>query len=307
MPMKALYTTIGGEIIAEKRDGVRRLLTPDPLGSTVALLDSNQTKTDSFAYWPYGEQRSRTGTTPTRFAWQGAFQGATDHQHRRYAKAYDAIVAQARAATPNGLPAHGLGRTLYGYGRKSPVSSSSIAGWAGAQAKKPPKDRRRGKNPRYYPCFEVMQCLLQIRANPCRCRNPKVPPPSLMLCVFWQESSLGRDPASRVAGNLGTMTDIGLVELERVGCNPTGIRIDTPLNGRPDIADLTWCEMVHMSSHHLGCIGLDRYGPPYPAALKRRIRQCEQDLGCAWDILGAAVAGTAFNAVCEELVRVVHK
>ena len=61
------YTTVNGEIIAEKRNGVRRLYVPDPLGSTVALLDNTQAQTDTFSYWPYGEEKSRTGTTPTPF------------------------------------------------------------------------------------------------------------------------------------------------------------------------------------------------------------------------------------------------
>ena len=45
------YTTVNGEIISEKRNGVRSLYVPDPLGSTVALLDNTQTKTDTFEYW----------------------------------------------------------------------------------------------------------------------------------------------------------------------------------------------------------------------------------------------------------------
>jgi hypothetical protein len=61
------YTTINGEVIAEKRNGARRLYVPDPLGSTVALLDNTQTQTDTFTYWPYGAVRTRTGTTATPF------------------------------------------------------------------------------------------------------------------------------------------------------------------------------------------------------------------------------------------------
>lgn len=49
------YTTINGEVIAEKRNGARRLYVPDPLGSTVALLDNTQTQVDTATYWPYGE------------------------------------------------------------------------------------------------------------------------------------------------------------------------------------------------------------------------------------------------------------
>jgi len=37
--MKARYTAVGGEVVSEVRDGIRRDYVPDPLGSTVALLD----------------------------------------------------------------------------------------------------------------------------------------------------------------------------------------------------------------------------------------------------------------------------
>ena len=47
------YTTLDGEIVYENRGGVERDYVPDALGSTVALLDSAQAKTDTFTYWPY--------------------------------------------------------------------------------------------------------------------------------------------------------------------------------------------------------------------------------------------------------------
>ena len=71
MPMKVRYTTLDGEIVAESRGGVRKQYVPDPLGSTVALLDGTQSITDTFRYWPYGEVASRTGTTPTPFQYVG--------------------------------------------------------------------------------------------------------------------------------------------------------------------------------------------------------------------------------------------
>ena len=52
-------TVVDGEVIAEKRSGVRRQYVPDPLGSTVALLGNTQTKTDTFNYWPYRAEQER--------------------------------------------------------------------------------------------------------------------------------------------------------------------------------------------------------------------------------------------------------
>jgi RHS repeat-associated protein len=81
------YTTIKGEVIAEKRNGSRRLYVPDPLGSTVALLDNTQTQVDTFAYWPYGEVRTSTGTTPPPFQFVGTAGYYTDGVSRSYVRA----------------------------------------------------------------------------------------------------------------------------------------------------------------------------------------------------------------------------
>ncbi|MBC6969037.1 MAG: hypothetical protein DWB60_03535, partial [Armatimonadetes bacterium] len=39
---------------------------PDPLGSTIALLDQNQHITDTFSYWPYDEMHTSSGSTGTQ-------------------------------------------------------------------------------------------------------------------------------------------------------------------------------------------------------------------------------------------------
>ena len=71
MAMKVKYTVMNGEILSENRGGVERDYVPDPQGNTIALMDSNQTITDTFNYWPYGELQSRTGTNPTPFRYVG--------------------------------------------------------------------------------------------------------------------------------------------------------------------------------------------------------------------------------------------
>src|SRR5438876_9198170 len=81
------YTTVNGEIIAEKRNGVRKFYVPDPLGSTVALLDNTQAQTDTFSYWPYGEQRTRTGTTATPFQYVGTQGYYRDSASKTYVRA----------------------------------------------------------------------------------------------------------------------------------------------------------------------------------------------------------------------------
>lgn len=71
MAMAVVYTQFCGMLVHETRNGVDREYLPDPLGSTAALLDSNQQISDSWEYWPYGEVMSRTGTNPTPFTFVG--------------------------------------------------------------------------------------------------------------------------------------------------------------------------------------------------------------------------------------------
>jgi RHS repeat-associated protein len=132
MPMKVRYTTVNGEIIAEKRDGVRRSYVPDPLGSTVALLDNTQTKTDTFQYWPYGEERSRTGTTPTPFRFLGSRGYYRDSPARTYVRARHLNSAKASWLTTDPLAFRGRdvpGRqTMYAYAGDSPTVSMDPSG-----------------------------------------------------------------------------------------------------------------------------------------------------------------------------------
>ncbi len=73
MAMTVRYLTIDGEIISETRNGVRSDYIPDPLGSTAALINSSHTITDTFLWWPYGEQRSHVGSSVTPFGFSGGF------------------------------------------------------------------------------------------------------------------------------------------------------------------------------------------------------------------------------------------
>jgi RHS repeat-associated protein len=71
MALAVVYANFGGGIVSESRSSVVRDYMPDPLGSTAALLDGTQTKTDTWEYWPYGEVASRMGTSVTPFTFVG--------------------------------------------------------------------------------------------------------------------------------------------------------------------------------------------------------------------------------------------
>ncbi|MBS1714938.1 MAG: hypothetical protein JST30_11445 [Armatimonadetes bacterium] len=85
MAMKARYTVVEGEVVSEVRLGIRKDYVPDPLGSTVALLDNSQSVTDSWEYWPYGEVR--TGSSATPFQFVGTLGYYKDSSRRTYVRA----------------------------------------------------------------------------------------------------------------------------------------------------------------------------------------------------------------------------
>ena len=71
MSMKARYTNVDGQIIAERRSGTRSNYVPDSVGSTIALTDDVQNVSDIFSYWPFGEISSWSGASLTSFRFGG--------------------------------------------------------------------------------------------------------------------------------------------------------------------------------------------------------------------------------------------
>jgi len=69
--LSVAYTTINGEIVSEKRNGVPSDYIPDALGSTIALLSDTHQITDTWTYWPNGQVRTHTGSSITPFTFGG--------------------------------------------------------------------------------------------------------------------------------------------------------------------------------------------------------------------------------------------
>ncbi len=151
------YTVANGQILAEGRDGGARRYAADPLGSTVALVNPTGTITDTFTYWPYGEERTRTGTTPTPFRFGGTLGYYRDDAGRTYVRARALAPRSGRWLTPDpvtGLPDLGpltartlrtdpdslgredratAGREIYGYAASNPTSWQDVDGRAPAK------------------------------------------------------------------------------------------------------------------------------------------------------------------------------
>jgi RHS repeat-associated protein len=120
------YTVIDGVIVHEDRDGVQRNYRPDTLGNTVALTDATTT-TDTMAYWPYGEVRTRTGTNATRFLFVGTLgysqDGGSGKLH--YVRARYYMASWGRWTTVDPLWPF---LSPYGYVRSHPLNSSDPSG-----------------------------------------------------------------------------------------------------------------------------------------------------------------------------------
>lgn len=137
----ANYTVIDGELVSENRDGVEHDYVPDPLGSTVALLDNTQAQTDTFTYWPYGEERTRTGTTATPFRYVGAWGAYRDSATLCHIRGRELSVNLGRWKTIDWLE---QGVLQYVYALDSPVSWIDIYGLF-AQKAGPQVDKQFGK------------------------------------------------------------------------------------------------------------------------------------------------------------------
>lgn len=122
------YTVFDGEILSETRDGVKRDYVPDPLGSTIALLDSSQTKTDTFDYWPYGKVRARTGSTDTPFQFVGTlgyYKDVADHSYIRE-RVLDSTIG--RFLSPDPLESDKPAIAPYVYTGGSPIARIDPSG-----------------------------------------------------------------------------------------------------------------------------------------------------------------------------------
>ena len=123
------YLTVNGKILSESRSGVESDYIPDPQGSTSALINSSQTITDTFTWWPYGEERSHLGSSVTPFGYQGTLGYYADGDSGR-------VYVQTRVFAPSNtlwLTVDSLWpfERPYGYADQNPVTKSDPTGKGG--------------------------------------------------------------------------------------------------------------------------------------------------------------------------------
>ena len=167
------YTVAQGEVIAEKRGGTRSLYVPDPLGSTLALIDNTQTITDSWVYWPYGEAKTRTGTTATPFQYVGTQGYYHDSDGRGYVRARYLDKAKARWLTEDPLTQSPAEPNLYVYASCSPLVFTDREGLQSTLA------RGIGE---FWACFNRHLEGGKSRTDACRACASLLPPSSSLNC-----------------------------------------------------------------------------------------------------------------------------
>jgi RHS repeat-associated protein len=101
---KASYLNLDGEVLGENREGVRRDYVADPLGSVVAELDGAGAKAAEFDYWPYGEERTASGSSGSPHRFVGSLGYHTDVPSRKvYVRARDYLPREGRWSTVDPL------------------------------------------------------------------------------------------------------------------------------------------------------------------------------------------------------------
>lgn len=130
MAASVTYTVWDGQVVSEDRAGVLRDYVPDPLGNTIALLDSGHNITDSWTYWPYGEVQSHGGSSTTPFTFLGTLGYFVDFLNQLYVRARHLRVELTRWVT---VDPQWPRQASYSYARSSPTvvtdSTGSVPQW----------------------------------------------------------------------------------------------------------------------------------------------------------------------------------
>jgi len=122
MAMRVRYTTHNGRLVGENRSGTKRDYVPDPLGSTVALLDGSQAQTDTFTSWPFGDERVRTGSNPAPHRFVGVRGYYRSSASRTYVRARFLRPDLGRWLTPDPAAQGAYQVNTFGYAAFNPTT-----------------------------------------------------------------------------------------------------------------------------------------------------------------------------------------
>ena len=87
MPMSVVYTRIGGQLVAETRNGVCTQYMSDTEGNLIGEINEQGEVTYRCEYWPFGEVREETGTKRSEWGFAGLLGCMTDSPSSIYMRA----------------------------------------------------------------------------------------------------------------------------------------------------------------------------------------------------------------------------
>jgi RHS repeat-associated protein len=123
------YYYFGGQRVAMWRNGVLQYIAGDHLGSTSLVLNDDGTVHSEARYYPYGEERWRSGTLPTEYRFTGQRSETGLGLYQMGARFYDAALGRwISADTLVPEPGNPQSYNRYSYTRNNPVKFRDPSG-----------------------------------------------------------------------------------------------------------------------------------------------------------------------------------
>ena len=222
------------------------------------------------------------GTTVNPYRFGGQVGYRRDAPARQFVRARHLDTASGRWASRDPLNFGGGDTNLYRYSSDNPARFVDPSGLTAAPST----------------CQQILDCLYQTRPS-CTQKGKHDSSPSLMLCVFWQETSWGKDGVASNEGPGSCTRDCFNVLKGRDGEFPHNRC--SYLNKYKTYQDFersaTQCEKMWAAQDYLSFVGLRRFGPPYPPSTIKKLKNCGECIDSGARSGGPAVANDFCYAV----------
>jgi RHS repeat-associated protein len=117
------WNSFGLELLGHERGGVASDVLTDARGSVIALTDTDGAVTDRFLYMAFGDLRSRSGSTPQTYLYDGQRFDAGSGLYDLRARQYEPLTGRFTSVDPfAGSPVDPLSQHPYLYAHGNPVA-----------------------------------------------------------------------------------------------------------------------------------------------------------------------------------------